>query len=270
MHRLQSISKRCLAAIAFFTRLPLWRVVNIEKEHYEHVVPLWPLAGYVTGGTMAAVLWGGMAIGLSTGLSVALALTARVLLTGALHEDGFADFCDGFGGGWSRERTLAIMKDSHIGTYGVLGLVLYALIAWNTLTMLLDAGLSPVYIICIDALSKSLSSTIVCYLPYARTESEAKNKLLYQHPAVAEMAACGVLGVVPFVVAGLMGSMGPMGLIGLMGLIALLCCVGAIGVAVLVYTMHRRIGGYTGDCCGATVIIIELLLYITLCAIIHI
>ena len=103
--------KRILASLMFFTRIPLWRLVTVEKGYFERVVPLWPLAGWLTGGVMAVVCWGAMAIGLPPSVSVILALASRVLLTGALHEDGFADFCDGFGGGTSRERTLAIMKD---------------------------------------------------------------------------------------------------------------------------------------------------------------
>ena len=81
----------------FFTRLPLWRIVKVEREYFEGLVPLWPLAGWLTGGVMALVAWGALETGLPAGMAVVLAMTARVVLTGALHEDGFADFCDGFG-----------------------------------------------------------------------------------------------------------------------------------------------------------------------------
>ena len=70
-------------------------------------------------------------------IAVLMALAARLLATGALHEDGLADFCDGFGGGTSRDKILSIMKDSHIGTYGVLGLLFYYGLMWNILTTLL-------------------------------------------------------------------------------------------------------------------------------------
>lgn len=261
MHRLQSIFKRALAALVFFTRLPLWRIAEIDKHYYERVVPLWPLAGWATGGLMAAFVWGAMSVGLPIGITVALAMTARVLLTGALHEDGFADFCDGFGGGTTRERTLAIMKDSHIGTYGVLGLVLYAMTMWNCLTWLLAAGMSPLYIIGIDALSKCLSSSIICFLPYARTEADAKNKLLYQRPSAIELALCLLLGVAPIALALLLNDS-----IGWQQVL-LSAVAPVVGGTLLFHTMHRRIGGYTGDCCGATFIITELLFYISLCAV---
>lgn len=266
MRRLQSIFKQVLATLIFFTRLPLWRVAEVERRYYERVVPLWPLAGWVTGGVMAAVVWMGMSAKQSPttlGVVVALAMAARVLLTGALHEDGFADFCDGFGGGTSRERTLEIMKDSHIGTYGVLGLVLYALILWDCLSCLLAYGMSPLYIIGVDALCKYLSSNIVCFLPYARTEAEAKNKLLYQRPSIVELVVSLVLGLVPMAIALVLnGSIG-------IQQIALSIIASIIGCALLFHTMHRRIGGYTGDCCGATFIISELMFYVALTLIVN-
>ena len=123
---MKAILYRVLAAFGFFTRLPFWRIAQVPKEYYERVVPLWPLAGWLTGGVMALVFWLCSYV-LPLNLCLIAALVSRLLLTGALHEDGFADFCDGFGGGTSRERILLIMKDSHIGTYGVLGLILYYL-----------------------------------------------------------------------------------------------------------------------------------------------
>ena len=82
-----------------------------------------------------------------------MALAARLLVTGALHEDGLADFCDGFGGGTSRDKILSIMKDSHIGTYGVLGLLFYYGLMWNILTTL-SVPLACAAILSGDAWSK--------------------------------------------------------------------------------------------------------------------
>ena len=108
---------RLLAALTFFTRLPFWRIREIPADQFKRVVPLWPVAGWLTGFVTAFVLW---LCGSFLPLTLAwiLALLSRLLLTGCLHEDGLADFIDGFGGGTSRERVLGIMKDSHIGTYG--------------------------------------------------------------------------------------------------------------------------------------------------------
>ncbi len=245
----------------FFTRLPLWRLASVERSYFERVVPLWPLAGWLTGGSMALVLWCADQTDVATGIAAALAIAVRCILTGALHEDGFADFCDAFGGGFDRERTLAIMKDSHIGTYGVLGLVFYMLLFWNMLSDLIDSGLSPLTVIAADALAKGLSSTIIYVLPYARTAAAAKNRLVYARPPLPERMLTLVLALTPLLIACLAAPddvPSP----------AQWCMALVLPVAVcamLFRWMHSRIQGYTGDCCGATFILSELSIYLSLC-----
>lgn len=253
MRTLQNISKRILAALSFFTRLPFWRICDIEADHYKHVVPLWPLAGWLTGGAMTLTVLLTSAAGLPAGISVALALASRMLLTGALHEDGFADFCDGFGGGTSRERVLEIMKDSHIGTYGVLGLVVLYLLQWNVLTALMQAlpGGAMLFVVA-DPLCKMASSSIVHFLPYARKASEAKIKMVYTRPSWRENVACLAFGLLPAASFFSMSYILPF----VMACVAALC---------LFAIMRRRIQGYTGDCCGASFIITETVFYLTLC-----
>ena len=115
---------RIWAAFIFFTRLPFWRLHEPPKECYKTVVEHWPLTGWLTGGAMGLVIYFGSLV-LPMTVTVLLAIAVRLLITGALHEDGLADFFDGFGGGGNdRQRILYIMKDSRIGTYGVLGLPL--------------------------------------------------------------------------------------------------------------------------------------------------
>lgn len=235
--------KRLLAALSFFTRLPFWRFACLEKKHYENIVPLWPVVGLLTGGVMAAVFTLASLV-LPMAVAAVLAVVSRIVLTGGLHEDGFADFCDGFGGNTTgdaqqdRDRTLRIMKDSFIGTYGVLGLILYLLLLWTLLTSL--AGLLPPFemagaIIGVDVVSKWVSTMIVFFLPYARTAEGAKNKLVYDR------------GRPPFV--------------------AMLLSVLTLNAPVLYGLfrwMKQRIGGYTGDCCGATFVVMEIYNYLLL------
>lgn len=263
--------RRIAAAIIFFTRLPLWRVCEIDKKHYERVVPLWPIVGWITGGTMVAVYYAASLV-MPVGISVMLALVSRLLLTGALHEDGFADFCDGFGGGTSRLRTLEIMKDSHIGTYGVLGLIIYYLLLWQTLTALLSMGCSPWFMLIIDTFAKYLASTIVYFLPYARKEEEAKAKLIYTQTPLSEKLMSAVLGFLPLVVCTYI-CLDDLQTAGIILLFALSSNMWVLLIPVLLptivcgylfYTMKRRINGYTGDCCGATFILAELVGYIGL------
>lgn len=253
------IAYRILATFMFFTRLPLWKIANVPAEHFKKVVPLWPMVGWMTGGVMA-LTYALTSMFLPSIIAIILALVARVLLTGALHEDGFADFCDGFGGGNTRERTLEIMKDSHIGTYGVLGLILYYLLLLATLhsiAPLFAPGVRTLSMgcvfICGDTLCKWASSTIIYSLPYARKEEEAKNKLIYASVSWKEKIASFILGILPMAMMFVLGMV----VAPLVILATLFTCL------ILFRTMRKRIQGYTGDCCGATFIISELVFYLT-------
>ena len=201
-------------------------------------------------------------------LAVIAALISRILITGALHEDGFADFFDGFGGGTTRERTLEIMKDSHIGTYGVLALIIYYLVMYNAILALQTTCHNPFIFIMVDSICKFLASTIIYFLPYARKEEEAKNKLIYTqvplHEKLASFAA-GILPIILFKLASFAAGILPIILFcpndlflpllaGIAG--AVITC------ALLFLKMNAKIKGYTGDCCGATFILAEVVCYV--------
>ena len=116
--------KSLFAAIILFTRLPLWRIVRVDKKQYAEILLYWPIVGFLTGATTWGTLY--LASWIMPLLpACVIAVIARLLLTGALHEDGLADFFDGFGGGHDKAGILRIMKDSHIGSYGTIGLILY-------------------------------------------------------------------------------------------------------------------------------------------------
>ena len=243
---------RILATLMFFTRLPFWRIKQVDAEHFKHVVPLWPLAGWLTGGIMVGILWLAAQV---FPLSVAwiIAIIARLLITGCLHEDGLADFCDGMGGGVTRERILLIMKDSHIGTYGVIGLIIYFL-------LLTQMSALPVWLLCAivftgDVWCKFVSSHIINILPYARKEEEAKNKTIYQRMTALEAFVGAIIGCLPFVLF-LPKHYWP----------ALLAPV--VVFILLVWLMKRRIQGYTGDCCGSLFLICELF-YLLICLVLY-
>lgn len=242
---------KLLAALTFFTRLPFWRIKEIPADDFKRVVPLWPLAGWLTGGVMALVLW--LMLKVTTpALAWIMALVARLLLTGALHEDGLADFIDGFGGGRIRERTLAIMKDSHIGTYGVIGLIIYYLL------MMQVPGSVPPAALCLlvlvgDAWSKCCAAQLINLLPYARTEETAKNKTVYSRMTVGEFFICVLCGLVPAMILTLLAGM-PVKMLWLM-------LVPVVVMVPLVLLFKKRIGGYTGDCCGAAFLLCELMFY---------
>ncbi len=246
---------RLWAALIFFTRLPFWRLHEPPKACYKTVVEHWPLTGWLTGGAMAAVLYVGSMF-VPYMVAVLLAIVVRLLLTGALHEDGLADFLDGFGGGGNdRERILAIMKDSHIGTYGVLGLIVYELLLAMAL-MSLAPEVAALAILAADPYAKMVTSQLVLMLPYARREEEAKSKTVYRKmdwPAGISLAFQGLL---------------PMALFLWMTTAdwQMLLFVPAVVMYMLYMLMNRKIGGYTGDCCGAVCLIVELSVYLVVCA----
>ena len=106
---------RILAALIFFTRLPFWRITSVPGDYFKNVVSGWAMTGWLTAGISAAVLYSS-ALVFPVSVAILLAIISRLLITGCLHEDGLADFFDGFGGGSDKQKILSIMKDSHIGT----------------------------------------------------------------------------------------------------------------------------------------------------------
>ena len=246
---------RILASLTFFTRLPFWRLANIPREFYERVVPFWPLAGWVTGGLMALVAWCALAVGMPSVPAVVLALSVRMIVTGALHEDGWADVCDGFGGGTSRRRVLEIMKDSHIGSYGVLGLIVYFLLIVFSLSYM-PSSLIPLLMLCGDVWAKWVSSNIINILPYARDEKSAKNGVVYRRMNLIEGFSAILCATFPIGFCVYNG-------VNLYSLVIAMCISG-VAAGAFFYMMKRRIGGYTGDCCGAVCLLAEMIFQIVM------
>ena len=237
-----------LAAIMMFTRLNLWLIVNVDKRYFTDVIKYWPIVGFLTGATTGGVLWLAAQF-VPLEVACVLAIIARILLTGALHEDGLADFFDGFGGGTSKEKILAIMKDSHIGCYGTIGLVLYFMLYYSLLSSFDPAMVFPI-VIAADCFSKLCTAVMINTLPYARKEEESKIKLVYSKVRTLIFVLVGVITLVPFFFlkdASFCFAMIP-------------AVVTAVGLR---FFLKLKIGGYTGDCCGASVLIIEQVFYLS-------
>lgn len=231
-----------LAAFIFFTRLPFWKLKEVPSECFKHVVPYWPFVGWLTGGIMAATLWLGAQV-MPMSLAWILALTARLLMTGCLHEDGLADFLDGFGGGTTRERTLVIMKDSHIGTYGVIGLTVYFLLMAEMHRLPLNR--LCLWVLCADCWGKFCASQLINRLPYARKEEESKAKVVYHRMSGTERGLNAIGGLLPLCL--------------LPPETAMPGCIASLWMLVfLIRRMRQRLQGYTGDCCGAAFLLCEL------------
>ena len=245
---------RIWASMIFFTRLPFWRLHEPPKECYKAVVEHWPMTGWLTGSIMAVTLWLG-SLYLPYAVAVLLAIVVRLLITGALHEDGLADFLDGFGGGGNnRERILNIMKDSHIGTYGVIGLILYELLLAVSLFSMTPI-LAAMAILAADPFAKMVTAQLIMMMPYARTEEEAKNKTIYRKMSWKASVSLAIQGLLP--------------------MIAFIWLTGAKWTTIVfipflvMYFLYlliwRKIHGYTGDCCGAVCLLVELATLLTIC-----
>ncbi|WP_329903325.1 adenosylcobinamide-GDP ribazoletransferase [Porphyromonas pogonae] len=237
---------RLLASLTLFTRLPFWRIKNIPAQAFERATDFWPVAGWITGGAMAITVWSTMYI-VPVSIAVILAIIVRLLLTGAFHEDGLGDLFDGFGGGRDAEGILRIMKDSRTGSYGVVGMIIYYLLLFNTLILIPPTILSIALVVG-DPLCKALTAQLTNLLPYARNIEESKTHTVYNRMGIGSFVICAITGLLPAII-----------LLPTMYFAAFSLSI--IIFAILVYMMKNKLSGYTGDCCGATFLLTELGFY---------
>jgi len=234
--------------LRFYSRLP---VPALPWEDDPHALPdvralsrALPFAGLVIGLVPALVLALALALDLGAWLSAALAVASLTLATGAFHEDGLADTVDGFGGGAARERRLAIMKDSLIGSFGAAALVLgFALRigALATLADRLDAFAAAAAVVIAAVVSRTAGLIVLALLPPVRPEGAS---FAVGQPTRADLQAAWAGAVLISVGLGLVASLP---LVGIALMIAL-----PIGVALaLPRVSDRLIGGQTGDVAGA-------------------
>ncbi|WP_232830511.1 adenosylcobinamide-GDP ribazoletransferase [Oceanicella sp. SM1341] len=222
------------AAAALLTRLPLPVDHAAIAGRLAASAWAWPLVGALLGAAAGAALVLARLAGLPGGMAAALALALLALATGALHEDGLADCADGFWGGRDRARRLEIMKDSRIGSYGAVALVLVTLARWSALAAL--PGWSPVAALALAAAASRAAMAVAMRLPNARGEGLSAG---VGRPPLAALA----LGT------GLCLLGGGLAL-GLAGLLA--CALAAAGGAAVCLLARARLGGQTGDVLGAT------------------
>ncbi|MFT7221820.1 MAG: adenosylcobinamide-GDP ribazoletransferase [Candidatus Azotimanducaceae bacterium] len=233
-----------VCAYQFLTRLPAPANFEYSNELMHEAARYYALVGALVG-LFGALVFVAANLLLPVLVSLIFSTIATIYLTGAFHEDGFADMCDGLGGGVTPERALEIMRDSRLGTYGAAGLVLMLALKISLLFALTENGISDVWLIAAlvagHCLSRASAVVVIATSDYVRMEGAAK-------PVLKGIRAPGkwVVGATCFAVL-LLGALclTPSAMLG--GLIALIAAHFFIR-----RVFENRLNGYTGDCLGAT------------------
>ena len=234
-------------AVRFFTRLPVPAWVGHSAEALNQSAKYFPAVGLLIGIIGALIYFAALQLWPQP-VAVLLSMAATLYATGAFHEDGLADTVDGIGGGWDKARILEIMKDSRVGSYGVIATVL-ALLGKFTVLAALDRALVPFALLAGHALSRFFALLSMVMMEYARTDESSKSRSLAVRPTAGNLVLAAL-----FVLTGLYFLPFEDSLFG--SLLA--------GMASLWFVRKclRWLGGYTGDTLGATQQLAEFAFYL--------
>ena len=241
-----------LVSIQFLTRLPVPRLHGFQPDWLPGSVRYFPLVGVLVGLISIGVWWLAGLVFPPT-VAVGIMIAASLLVTGAFHEDGLADVCDGFGGGGTRDAVLSIMKDSRIGAFGAIGIGMMLALKWSTLVALPRSAL-PLTVVSAHMASRWCAIGLIWRLPYVRTDAGAKSKPLAGSLSAGDWLLSGVLGILgllPLIwLSGLAaGSPSPLAHLSAALWSALAFATACVALAATYF--KARLGGYTGDCLGA-------------------
>jgi adenosylcobinamide-GDP ribazoletransferase len=233
-----------IGAIRFFTRLNVPGRGGNGAVALERAIRYFPAVGLIVGGVAATVFVATSLFWPKT-LAIVAAIAAAIHVTGALHEDGWSDMVDGFGGGSGKEKVLAIMRDSAVGSFGAIALAVLLLVRFFALVEI-DPSRVALALVAGNAVSRLCATFVLGALDYARVEGKAKpfaNRL-----GRGELAFAAATALLPLIFLPLWPAIA--------GLVL------ALGATLwLARLFRRRIGGYTGDCLGATQQLSEVAFY---------
>ncbi|MCB2137341.1 MAG: adenosylcobinamide-GDP ribazoletransferase [Rhodobacteraceae bacterium] len=218
-------------AVMLLTRLPAGRIAG-QAPAIGQTIWAWPLVGLLVGGISASIFLLAIWFDLPRAFAAVLALAAGIATTGGLHEDGLADLADGFGGGRNRDEKLGIMRDSRIGSYGVLALIL-ALAARGTAISASPEACAA--IVGLAAASRGFLPAAILAMPTARPDGLGRTATGGSAAPVVLSLTIGFVCLLPL-------GLGP----AIVAMIVMAVAVTALGVIA-----HRQIGGQTGDVLGA-------------------
>jgi adenosylcobinamide-GDP ribazoletransferase len=238
-------------ALAFLTRIPVPSDVDYSQDKLNQASRYFPLVGWLIGFVCAATFWGATSI-LASEVAILFSMLVGVFLTGCFHEDGLADTCDGFGGGWEKQQKLSIMKDSRLGTYGATGLWFILSIKFFLLFKLAEVSLLTALIAMIVAhpLSRAVSTSMIFVLPYVSDEETSKVKPLAESHNKLDLQISLSIGLFSLL------------------LVAENALWIVIVLVIYMFLMRKlllkQIQGFTGDTLGATQQVSEILIYTVL------
>lgn len=240
-----------MLAVGFLTRLPVPPDPAFSQAKQARSTLYFPLVGLLIGALAALVYLGALALLGSAPVAVLLSMGASLWLTGGLHEDGLADCADGFGGGQGRDDTLRIMKDSRLGSYGALALVMALLLKAAALVEL--AGTGPVVALLVFAhgVSRWFAISFLIDLSYVRAEGKAQGFAQSLSPRRFWLCALALVPLLPT--------------FSFLFLVLLGCSLVALRIGLAAW-FRRRIGGFTGDLLGASQQICEIMVYLAFLA----
>lgn len=236
-----------LTAIMFYTRIPIPSNTEFSTDYLNKSTRYFPFIGILVGGLGAVIFLLILAI-LPLNIAIILSMASTILITGAFHEDGFSDFSDGFGGGYTKERILEIMKDSRIGTYGAIALVLMLFTKFLSIssTSLIDI---PLLLISAHSLSRFISVCMIYTSSYVREDALSKSKPIGHRGSWSSFVVALIFGFLPLC---------------FMPLVFTLLVIFMLSLTLFFFRwyVHKIIGGYTGDVLGALQQISEVVIYL--------
>jgi adenosylcobinamide-GDP ribazoletransferase len=239
-------------ALMFYTRIPCPSYTDHSEEYLNKATRYFPLIGWIVGAGVVLTIYLLHFI-LPLPICVILSLATSVLMTGSFHEDGFADVCDGFGGGWTQAKILEIMKDSRVGTYGVVALIILFLLKISSTVELLqlDETFAFKSTFLAHVLSRFTAISILFTHQYAREDATSKIKPLAKSLSIKNLVISALIAIPAFLL-----FQNPY--------------VFLVFIPVYLVKMYlasyftKWIGGYTGDCLGATQQITEVVIYLAM------
>lgn len=246
-------------ALMFYTRIPCPKNIDHNPDYLNKASRYFPLIGWIVGAICFGIYFLS-AILFSSEVAIILSMIAGILTTGAFHEDGFADVCDGFGGGWTKEKILMIMKDSAIGAYGAIGVILLFLVKFQAVSALTTTSNSDQFIILLlfvsaHSLSRLAAVSIVFTHAYSREDASSKSKPIAQNCTWREVVGALFFGLLPLIA-----------LSYFQWEILLVLIPVFLTRFFLARYFQKWIDGYTGDCLGATQQVCEVVFYLSVIA----